>query len=408
MRNSQTKISVIVPIYNVAEFLPKCIESIISQSFKDFELILVNDGSSDESYQICQNYQVKDSRIKIVNKANGGLLSARKAGLYSATGDFIAFVDGDDWVEIDFLTSMYRIVELYNVDLVVSGYVRAFEGRNEIIKPLANQGIIKGSKLIELTNSMMNNGVFFQHGVSTFVWNKLFKREVLVGNLFDVPNEITMGEDAAITYSYIPLCKSIGITHTCSYFYRQRVNSIVKTFQNPAIELNHLTNLFAFLTGTLQNFIQKTVLRDQVLYYLYSQALIRFGGFISENFEDIPFEGLNKGDRVLLYSSGTFGQRLLSSNNKFSVVNIISWIDLDHQESKSHKLVVDSPFTNMNYTYDSILIASVDESKTKEINSMLDLYGFNSFKCRHLKLERSFVVNYLEKLGFNLDFLEKI
>ena len=400
------RISVIVPIYNVASFLPKCIESILHQSFVDFELILINDGSHDNSHDICLSYQEKDKRITIINKPNGGLLSARKAGLENARAEFISFVDGDDWVDTDFLTSMYRIVELHNVDLVISGFIRAFEGRNERIKPLANQGIIKGSKLIELTNSMMNNGVFFQHGVSTFVWNKLFRREVLVRNLFDVPNEITMGEDAAITYSYIPLCKSIGITHTCSYFYRQRVNSIVKSFQNPDIERKHLTNLFSFLNGTLQKYIQKSVLSDQVLYYLFSQALIRFGGFISENFEDIPFEGLNKGDRVILYSSGTFGQRLLSCNNKYSVVNIISWIDLDHQESKSHKLVVDSPYTKVNNIYDSIIIASIDESKFNEISSMLDLYGFNSSKYRHLKLERSFVVKYLGNLGFNLDFLE--
>lgn len=405
MIKDKPRISVIVPIYNVASFLPKCIESILGQSFSDFELILVNDGSLDNSHDICLSYQEKDKRVIIINKTNGGLLSARKAGLKIASAEFISFVDGDDWVDTDFLSSMYRIVELHNVDLVISGFIRAFEGRNERIKPLANQGIFKGSKLKELTYSMMNTDVFFQHGVSTFVWNKLFRRVVLVKNLFNVPNEITMGEDAAITYSFIPLCKKIGITHNCNYFYRQRVNSIVKSFQNPDIERNHLTNLFSFLNSTLQKYIQKPILTDQVLYYLYSQALIRFGGFISENFEDIPFEGLNKGDRVILYSSGTFGQRLVSSNNKYSVIKIINWIDLDHQESKSHRLDVDSPYNNLNCVYDSILIASIDGSRFNEISSMLDLYGFNSSKHRQLKLNRSFVIKYLENLGFNLDFI---
>jgi glycosyltransferase involved in cell wall biosynthesis len=136
MYKNEPKISVIVPIYDVASFLPKCIESILNQSFTDFELILVNDGSPDNSHDICLHYQEIDKRIIIINKQNGGLLSARKTGLASAHAEFISFVDGDDWIDVDFLASMYRIVELHQVDLVISGHIRAFEGRNEKMAPL--------------------------------------------------------------------------------------------------------------------------------------------------------------------------------------------------------------------------------------------------------------------------------
>lgn len=407
MPESIPKISVIVPIYNVASFLPQCIESILNQSFLDFELILVNDGSPDESYDICLRYQKSDNRIRIVNKPNGGLLSARKSGLDSAQAEFIAFVDGDDWVDIDFLASMYRIVELHHVDMVVSGFIRAFEGRNEKIMPLYKQGVYADDDLRDMMNNMLNTSTFFQHGTSTYVWNKLFRRNILKDVLFHVPNDITMGEDAAITYSYIPHCTGIGITHGCNYFYRQRVNSMVKSIQSSEVERSHLTNLIRHLNNALNGRINNMKRRRDLLYYLYSQALVRFGGLISESENHIPFQGLKKGHKVLVYSSGTFGQRLVAFNNLYRVFELSSWIDIDHLESKDLGLPVDSPFTRNENLYDSIIIASIDGSQVEQILDTLSLYGFDRLKYRPIILEENFVVSYLNYIGFNIDFLNE-
>jgi glycosyltransferase involved in cell wall biosynthesis len=406
MFKNEPRISVIVPIYNITSFLPKCIESILSQSFADFELILVNDGSPDNSYDICLNYQQADQRITIINKPNGGLLSARKAGLKAARAELISFVDGDDWVDVDFLASMYRIVELHQVDLVISGHIRAFEGRNEKMTPLYKQGVYNGANLDELLNNMLNTSTFFQHGVSTYVWNKLFKRELLREILFHVPNEITMGEDAAITYSYMPLCSSIGITHSCNYFYRQRVNSMVKAIQSSELERKHLINLVYYLNNALLKKLDKIKLRRDLLYYLYSQALVRFGGLISDSELHIPFQGLKKKDRVLLYSSGTFGQRMVAFNKIYNVFQLTSWIDLDHIESNDLGLQVDSPFSHIGKEYDSIIIASIDGSQIEQILNLLSLYGFDCAKYRPLILDNEFVISYLSHIGFNFNFLD--
>jgi glycosyltransferase involved in cell wall biosynthesis len=405
MLKNKPLISVIVPIYNIASFLPKCIESILKQSFADFELILVNDGSPDNSHDICLSYQEKDRRITIINKPNGGLLSARKAGLEIARAEFISFVDGDDWVDFDFLASMYRIVELHQVDLVISGHMRAFEGRNEKMTPFYKQGVYTFGDLAALLNNMLNKSTFFQHGVSTYVWNKLFRRELLAEILFRVPNEITMGEDAAITYSYMPLCSSIGITHSCNYFYRQRVNSMVKAIQSSELERSHLINLVSYLNSALSEKLDNVKLRRDLLYYLYSQALVRFGGLISDSESHIPFQGLKKGDRVLVYSSGTFGQRLLAFNNIHNVFRLASWIDLDHVESNDLGLQVDSPFSKIAKEYDSIIIASIDGSQIEQILNILSLYGFDCSKYVPLKLDKEFVISYLSYIGFNFNFL---
>jgi len=405
MLNNGPRISVIVPIYNVASFLPKCIESILEQSFADFELILINDGSPDNSHEICLSYEEKDKRITIINKPNGGLLSARKAGLEAARAEFISFVDGDDWVDVDFLASMYRIVELHQVDMVISGHIRAFEGRNEKITPLYKQGIYACGDLTELLNNMLNTSTFFQHGVSTYVWNKLFRRELLAKILFYVTNEITMGEDAAITYSYMPLCSSIGITHSCNYFYRQRVNSMVKAIQSSELERSHLINLVSYLYSALLEKIDIVKLRRDLLYYLYSQALVRFGGLISNSELNIPFQGLKKGDKVLVYSSGTFGQRLVAFNNIHNVFQLTSWIDLDHVESNELGLQVDSPFFKIAKEYDSIIIASINGAQIEQILHLLSLYGFDCSKYRPLILDERFVLKYLSCIGLNFNFL---
>ena len=115
------KISVIVPVYNVEKYLRKCIESILNQTFREFELILVDDGSTDSSGKICDEYALKDSRIKVIHKENGGASSARNAGLDVAKGEYIGFVDSDDWIEMDMYGELYRLIKENNTDISVCG-----------------------------------------------------------------------------------------------------------------------------------------------------------------------------------------------------------------------------------------------------------------------------------------------
>ncbi len=118
------KVSIIVPVYNVESYLPQCLDSIVSQTLKDIEIILVNDGSSDSSGEICCNYAANDPRIQIINKENGGLASARNAGLDIAIGEYIGFVDSDDWLEFNMYERMYEVAVRYDCDIVFSNVYR--------------------------------------------------------------------------------------------------------------------------------------------------------------------------------------------------------------------------------------------------------------------------------------------
>ena len=125
-------ISVVVPIYNLAEFLPKCLDSLLNQTFLNYEIILVDDGSMDESPSMCDKYAELYEKVSVVHKKNGGLSSARNAGILIAEGEYIIFPDPDDWVEKDYLSTLYEMQSYYNADLTCVGYILDFENGNSI------------------------------------------------------------------------------------------------------------------------------------------------------------------------------------------------------------------------------------------------------------------------------------
>ena len=174
-------LSIIVPVYNVGSFLPKCIDSIISQTFTDFELILVDDGSTDNSVEICDAAAKKDSRVRVIHKENGGVVSARKAGLSVAVGKYAGYVDGDDWIDKHMYEHMVNAMEKYNCDMVMCDV----EHENKSV-PLSS-----GSTHINISGGYYNReqlennvfpkmiytGVFYKFGIYPVIWNKLYKRE---------------------------------------------------------------------------------------------------------------------------------------------------------------------------------------------------------------------------------------
>lgn len=127
------KVSVIVPVYNSRKYLKECIESIINQDLEEIELILVNDGSTDNSLDICQKYAMKDSRIKIIDKPNGGVSSARNAGILAASGEYIGFVDSDDWIQSEMYSNMYKNIKETGSDICICNYIEESFGNSKPI-----------------------------------------------------------------------------------------------------------------------------------------------------------------------------------------------------------------------------------------------------------------------------------
>ena len=404
---SKIQVSVIVPIYRIEKYLPKCIDSLLDQSFNDFELLLVNDGSPDNCPNICDDYAKKDSRVKVIHKENGGLLSARKSGLEHSKGKYIAFVDGDDWVDKFYLGTLFKLAEANNADLVVTGQFREFDGKIETIKPkeagVYNENEIK-SRIIP---NAIYNGRFCEHGISTYVWNKLYKKELLYKILMDVPNEIIMGEDAAITYSYLTISKCLVISRIPLYYYRQRHDSIVKSLENPKIEYYRLGLLMNFLKVKLSHVLEENVLNKQIKYYLYSQILVRTGGLILNDSGDIlfnPFNRIKQNSKIVVYSSGSFGQHILSTNVKTDFFKIVKWVDVDFHDLNIGGNIVEPIGSLFKVDFDFLIIATINPSTYDSIKKELKLIGIDENKIAKINTSENDITNLLTMLGFSEDF----
>ncbi|WP_435625411.1 glycosyltransferase family 2 protein [Flagellimonas sp.] len=400
-------VSVIVPIFRIEDYLPKCIDSLLNQSFLNFELILVDDGSPDNCPSICDRYAEKDSRVKVIHKENGGLLSARKAGLEKAKGKYISYVDGDDWVDRYYLDVLLKLAEANSSDFVVTGHFREFDGKIETIKPQYT-GIFDESEIhSSILPKVIYNGRFCQHEVSTYVWNKLFKRDILMKVLFDVPNQIIMGEDAAITYAYLAMSKKLTISKIPLYYYRQRHDSIVKSIENPTMEYYRLGLLVNFLKVRLSPILEEKNLDRQLLYYLYSQILVRSGGMIYDDTENVffnPFLNVGKNAKVVVYSSGSFGQHILSTNAKTNFFQIVRWIDVDHHELNVGGNFVKPLSSIDNEEFDFLIIATINPSTYDSIKAELALMGIDKKKIVEVNTDEEQIKRLLIHLGFDDNF----
>ena len=214
-------ISVIVPVYKVEKYLRQCLDSLAAQMLEDMEIIIVDDGSPDGCPAICDEYVAKDARMKVVHKENGGLLSARKAGFAASKGDYIGFVDGDDWVEPDTFLNMYKAVCEHSPDMVLSDFLCDYGDCIEPSDQCFEEEFYDRARLeSEIFPKMLFDGRFYRFGVNPNCWSKLVKRELIEKNLSPVDERIRMGEDAAFIYPCMLDSQSITCVKTPTYHYR--------------------------------------------------------------------------------------------------------------------------------------------------------------------------------------------
>ena len=371
-------ISVIVPIYSIDKYLGICIESIIKQTYRNLEIILVDDGSPDKCPEICDLYASKDSRIRVIHKPNGGLVSARKAGLLASHGEYIGYVDGDDWIDSEFYQSLYSAITKYDADIAIAGFSRDLFSKSQPMLNSISPGFYSGEKLQDMYEKMICNDDFFKHGITTYVWNKLFKRDVLIQKQLEVDNRITIGEDAAVVYPVLLDCKKVCITDNCDYHYRQREDSMLKTsgnFNNESITLkllyNHLTR-YADLYPSVAN------LKVQIDELVLSTYIIRSGGKLKTKnnvLVNFPIGKDIAGKKVLLYGAGTFGQQFKKRLQEDVICNIVGWVDDDYWEYRRCCMDVDSVERVVDNDYDYILIMNIDQQYTEKVKCELLNYG---------------------------------
>lgn len=230
-------LSIIVPVYNGEQYLRECFDSIISQSYSDFELILINDGSKDGSGDICDEYAAKHENIKVMHKENGGVTAARRDGLKNASGRFVTFVDCDDWIDSDMYEKMLAKAEDYNADAVICSIVYETDSGAVKHKNTVESGLYNKEKLVtEFYPKILFDFDVCLPGVNPSLCNKIFKKELLENVIFKVNDTISYGEDALCTYPALMDSESIYVMEESFYHYRKNDDSVTHRYDSTLLK----------------------------------------------------------------------------------------------------------------------------------------------------------------------------
>ena len=240
------KLSVIVPIYNGEKYLCRCLDSILTQSFSDFELILIDDGSKDGSGKICDAYAVADSRVKVIHAENCGVARARKTGLEQAAGNYVACVDCDDWIDKNLYSRMMDYADRHNADIVVCRVSLEPQTKLRIRGPV--EGVYEKPELVrDVYPYMIYDLRTDESAVHPFLCDKLFRRELLAQAYEELELSLTLGEDAMCTYPCFLAAKCVCFTgdDVCYHYWQEhseqmhqmgaeflaRINALAKQMQ---------------------------------------------------------------------------------------------------------------------------------------------------------------------------------
>ena len=393
----QELLTVIVPVYNVERYLVQCVDSIINQTYKELEIILVDDGSTDASGRICDEYATKDQRIKVIHKVNGGLVSARKAGLTVANGNFIAFVDSDDWIDADMYEQLLGEMIQSDSDILASGFYKEYGEKASVVYDGMATGVYTRDSQILSRNLFFGDSIS-EISISSNLVTKLYKVSVIKQYYMCIDDHISYGEDAACVYSSIPYVNSVQIVHKAYYHYRFREDSIVHK-KNDSV-LRQIGLLYEYLIACYRQHECYHQLRKQL------SAFVTLNVFRSLNYymdidEDVKIplyvvstKVSSYGKKIVLYGAGMVGQAYEKQISAAEDMELVLWVDkMAHHYREQGKKVNDiSDIASCEY--DVILLAVTDSDMASEIKKDLIARGVEEAKI-YWEFPKSFIDLYV-------------
>ncbi|MBR5280689.1 MAG: glycosyltransferase family 2 protein [Clostridia bacterium] len=235
LQQETLKFSIIVPVYKVEAYIRTCLESLLSQTYHNMEIILVDDGSPDACGAICDQYASTDDRIKVIHKANGGLVSARKAGAAVCTGDYVLNVDSDDYISHDLLSELARIIEQHHPDVITFDGYAFSEHQKRPLGGTVPTGFYQGAEMDRIRSVLIHDQNYEVAVVYGIVFAAV-RRELYLQHQQIVPDFIRVGEDLAVTGPLFVACDSVYVSDLRGYFYRNAPQSIMHTFRVDEIQ----------------------------------------------------------------------------------------------------------------------------------------------------------------------------
>lgn len=402
MKKSNPKLSIIVPMYNAENTVSECIESILNQEFREYELILVDDGSTDNTLNICKMYAEKDQRIIIVPlEKNMGLINARKTGVEIAKAEYIGFVDSDDWIERDMYSNLINIQEKFDCDLISSGIYRDYIEEKYTTELVDNfqEGVYSNIPR-DIYGTMLYDDKNKTFGIFCTLVNKLYRKDILQDVYKDIDTRVFYGEDCLTLFSYIMKISSLYILKKSYYHYNIR-NTSMCAFSDERLN----TNTYYLYKGLEKEFINKKeykyILLRQLKKYILGielhtlDKLYNISAFSLGTYK-YSYENL-KNKKVVIYGAGNSSESLYNYLTKECKCDITGWVD-KYPEGKDMKVMHEILAVNsiLNIQYDYIVIAVLKKELADSIRKeLIELYNIDSKKILWNKVE---YVNLLDKM----------
>lgn len=278
-------LSVIVPVYNTEAYLECCLDSILAQEFTDYELILVDDGSTDNSAAICDRYASSHTQIRCLHQQNGGHTCARQNGVRASRGSYVAFVDSDDWIAPKMYAHMCRAAKDSGADIVHCNMTAVMPHKEELRDVPFAPGCYDKTQLEQTVYPrMVYAGTFFKFGIAPGMVNKLFRRSLLEKYLFKIPHNIIVGEDGPVTYGCMLEASCVYFCAESYYFYRSNPASLCHHMDAGRLTENH--SMFETYAALIDTSAYPCVGRQLHYFYVYQSLLTYipvFRALLTEN-----------------------------------------------------------------------------------------------------------------------------
>ena len=375
MKCEKPLLSVIIPVYNAEQYIQRCLDSVRNQTYTNLEIVCINDGSTDNSLEILNANREKDSRIKVSSRENGGLVNARKEGLKLASADFVTYVDADDYIEKDMYDSLMEIIVQQNVDVVTSGLIRDYG--NKLVKELEtfSPGIYSGESLNNLCARIIDIESFYKTNISMHVTNKIYKKDVLTSFQNNIPDNVSIGEDAALVIPLVYKCNSVFVSGMCFYHYCIRPDSMMKA--ESLGKRDPIYQMLTYVEKTMKQYSETEISFDrQYEYFSLYYRLLRNPEEVF-NYDDkylFPYGKLSKTETIVIYGAGKYGVALKKYLEQEGFQKLI-WVDQNYGHSGIISLE-----EALRIGFDRILIGALIYDTQQSIRNRISACGVSEEK----------------------------
>lgn len=361
-------ISVIVPIYNSEKYLNQCLTSLVKQTYSDLEIILVNDGSTDSSMNICEKFKKEDDRIILINKKNQGLVRARKDGARKATGEYITFIDADDWIDAD----TYDNLRDFKSDIIAYGLVEEYGYK---IKKKTNKfkdGFYEKDKISDyIIPQMLCVDNFFEFGLLPNLVCKLIKRTLFLEVMGEVSNDVSVGEDVDFFYRLVFKAETLTIRSYCPYHYRQHSESMMRK----KIDIESIKKLYFDLL-TINGVKKKTEWEIQLNKYIMFVMLLKIPDKVVHLIREIS----EINGSVVIYGAGAFGKGIYTQLKQNKKIKELFIVDKQWKDLSKEKILIDNPERIADINPDKVIITILDERVCDYVKEYLIGIGIGTDK----------------------------